>query len=182
GRLVGLAVRGQVAGEQDQVDAGDPRKGFFDALATLGAAVDVARRGDADRPRHRPNSSGAIESSAAGYPVGVPEHETPFDELLETLKNVAGLLRESEVPFLLGDAERAREVLAKAGLRTEEPPEGWLYKAYDGEVMIDLIFGPSGQPIEDAVFGRAEELNVNAVPMRVMALEDVFVTKLTAMR
>jgi len=136
----------------------------------------------------------------------VPEHETPFDELLETLKNVAGLLRDAEVPFLLGgglavwarggpetvhdidlmlqpsEADRALKVLAKAGLRIEQPPEGWLYKAYDGDVMIDLIFGPSGQPIEDAVFGRAEELNVNAVPMRVMALEDVFVTKLTAMR
>jgi hypothetical protein len=136
----------------------------------------------------------------------VPEHETPFDELLETLKKVAGLLRDAEVPFLLGgglavwarggpetvhdidlmlqpsDADRALNVLAKAGLPTEQPPEGWLYKAYDGEVMIDLIFGPSGQPIEDAAFGRAEELNVNAVPMRVMALEDIFVTKLTAMR
>src|SRR5437764_383655 len=80
------------------------------------------------------------------------------------------------------DAERGLNLLAEAGLRTEEPPEGWLYKAFDGEVMVDLIFGPSGQPIEDALFERAEELNVNAVPMRVMALEDVFVTKLTALR
>jgi predicted nucleotidyltransferase len=136
----------------------------------------------------------------------VPKDEAPFDELLETLKKVAGLLRDADVPFLLGgglavwarggpetvhdidlmlhplDAERASEVLSAAGMRTEEPPEGWLYKAFDGEVMIDLIFGPSGQPIEDRVFERAEELNVNAVPMRVMALEDVFVTKLAALR
>lgn len=136
----------------------------------------------------------------------MPGDETPFDELLETLKKVAGLLRDAEVPFLLGgglavwarggpetvhdidlmmqpyDAERAVSVLADAGLRTEVPPEGWLYKAYDGDVMIDLIFGPSGQPIEDDVFERGEELNVNAVPMQVMALEDVFVTKLAALR
>ena len=134
------------------------------------------------------------------------EEETPFDELLETLKKVAGLLRDAEIPFLLGgglavwarggpetahdidlmlrqpDAEQGLKVLANAGLRPEEPPEGWLYKAFDRDVMVDLIFEPSGQPIEDAVFDRAEELNVNAVPMRVMALEDVFVTKLTAMR
>jgi len=32
----------------------------------------------------------------------VPEDETPFDELLATLKKVAGLLRDAEVPFLLG--------------------------------------------------------------------------------
>jgi hypothetical protein len=136
----------------------------------------------------------------------VPEAETPFDDLLETLKKVAGLLRDAEIPFLLGgglavwarggpetahdidlmlrlpDAERGLKVLANAGLRTEEPPEGWLYKAFDGDVLVDLIFEPSGQPIEDAVFERAEELNVNAVPMSVMALEDVFVTKLIAMR
>ncbi|TMM26341.1 MAG: hypothetical protein E6F94_06560 [Actinobacteria bacterium] len=138
--------------------------------------------------------------------LAVPEDETPFDRLLETLKKVAGLLRDAEVPFLLGgglavwarggpetvhdidlmlrqpDAERALRVLATAGLRTEEPAEGWLYKAFDGDLLIDLIFEPSGQPIEGAVFERAEELNVNAVPMEVMALEDVFVTKLTALR
>jgi hypothetical protein len=136
----------------------------------------------------------------------VPEEGAPFDELLETLKKVAGLLRDAEVPFLLGgglavwarggpetvhdidlmlrppDAERTLGLLAAGGLRTEEPPEGWLYKAFDGDVMIDLIFGPSGQPIGDDVFERAEELNVYAVPMQVMALEDVFVTKLAALR
>jgi Nucleotidyl transferase of unknown function (DUF2204) len=145
-------------------------------------------------------------SCAAGYAVAVPRDETPFDELLETLKKVAGLLRDAEVPFLLGgglavwarggpetahdidlmlrkpDAEHGRRVLAAAGLRTEEPPEGWLYKAFDGRVLVDLIFEPSGQPIEDAVFERAEELNVNAVSLHVMSLEDVFVTKLTALR
>src|SRR5439155_1388246 len=81
-----------------------------------------------------------------------------------------------------GRRERSLRVLATAGLRTEEPAEGWLYKAFDGDLLIDLIFEPSGQPIEGAVFERAEELNVNAVPMEVMALEDVFVTKLTALR
>jgi predicted nucleotidyltransferase len=132
--------------------------------------------------------------------------EALFEELLETLKKVAGLLRDAEIPFLLGggmavwvrggpetvhdidlmlreaDAQRAFEVLGAAGLRTERPPEGWLYKAFDGDVMVDLIFEPSGQPIEDDIFERAEELNVSAVPMQVMALEDVFVTKLIAMR
>jgi predicted nucleotidyltransferase len=136
----------------------------------------------------------------------VPEDETSFEELLETLKKVAGLLNDADVPFLLGggvaiwvrggpesghdldlmlrqpDAERALEVLASAGLRTERPPEGWLYKAFDRDLLVDLIFEATGQPIGDEVFERAEELNVAAVPMRVMALEDVFVTKLWALR
>jgi predicted nucleotidyltransferase len=126
--------------------------------------------------------------------------------MLETLKKVAGILRDADVPFLLGgglavwarggpesdhdldlmlrepDAARAQEILAQAGLRTERPPEGWLYKAFDDGVMVDLIFRPTGQPIEEEVFDRAEELNVNAVPMQVMSLEDVLVTKLSALR
>jgi hypothetical protein len=141
-----------------------------------------------------------------GTQLRVADDETPFDELLETLKKVAGLFRDAEVPFLLGgglavwarggpetvhdidlmlrqpDAEHGVQVLAAAGLRTERPPEGWLYKAFDGDVLVDLIYEPSGQPIESSVFERAEELNVYAVPMQVMALEDVFVTKLTALR
>jgi predicted nucleotidyltransferase len=80
------------------------------------------------------------------------------------------------------DAERALDVLAAAGLTTERPPEGWLYKAYDDGVLVDLIFEPSGCPIDEGIFERAEELNVNAVPMHVMSLEDLFVTKLTALR
>ncbi len=134
------------------------------------------------------------------------EDNPRFDAFLETLKKVAGLLRENEIPFLLGgglaawahggpetahdldlmlrqpDAERALEVLDQAGMRTERPPEGWLYKAWDGEVMVDLIFEPSDCPIDDEAFERAEELNVYAVPMQVMSLEDLFVTKLTALR
>lgn len=134
------------------------------------------------------------------------EDETFFEELLETMKKVAGLLHDADVPFLLGgglaiwarggpetehdldlmlrqpDAERALEVLEAAGLRVERPPEGWLYKAFDGDVMVDLIFEATGQPIGDEVFGRAEELNIYAVPMRVMSLEDVLVTKLSALR
>jgi predicted nucleotidyltransferase len=130
----------------------------------------------------------------------------PFEEMLETLKKISGILREAEVPFLLGggvaswarggpesdhdldlmltqpDADRALQVLAEAGLRTEKPPEGWLYKVYDGDVMVDLIFEPSGQPIDEGVFQRAEDLDVGAVPMQVMALEDLFVTKLNALR
>jgi hypothetical protein len=129
-----------------------------------------------------------------------------FDALTASLKKAAGALREADVPFMLGgglacwarggpasdhdldlmvkpdDADRALEVLAAAGMRTERPPEGWLYKAYDeNDVMIDVIFEPVGIPITDDVLLRAEELEVMAVPMRVMTLEDIMVTKLLAL-
>jgi hypothetical protein len=129
-----------------------------------------------------------------------------FDEFLKTLKNAAAALREADVPFLLGgglaawarggpesdhdldlmvrpeDAEPAVEALAKADFRIEDPPEEWLYKAWDGDVLIDVIFEPSGGPVDDGMFERAEELDVQAVSMQVMALEDVMATKLLSLR
>jgi Nucleotidyl transferase of unknown function (DUF2204) len=131
--------------------------------------------------------------------------EQPFQEIRESLKRAAGALRDAEVPFLLGggmaiwacggpatshdldfmvqprDAERALETLDAAGMRTEKPPEGWLYKAWDGDVLVDVIFAPIGEHVDDAMFARAEELEVNAVPMLVMSVEDVMVLKLKAL-
>ena len=54
----------------------------------------------------------------------------------------------------------------EAGFRTEDPPEEWLYKAWDGEILVDIIFEPSGGPVDAAMFERAEELDVHAVTMR----------------
>ncbi len=129
-----------------------------------------------------------------------------FDDLLETLKKAAAALREADVPFLLGgglaawarggpetehdldlmvrpeDGERGLKALEEAGFRPEDPPEEWLYKAWDGDVMVDIIFEPSGGPVDDAMFERAEEIDVHAVTMKVMALQDVMVTKLLSLR
>ena len=132
------------------------------------------------------------------------EQDQEFEQLLDAMKKAAGVLREAGIPFVLGgglacwargaprtehdvdflvrprDAERARQALADAGMRTETPPEGWLLKAYDGDVLIDLIFEPQGGPIDDATFARAEELEVYATRLQVAALEDVLAQKLLA--
>jgi predicted nucleotidyltransferase len=129
-----------------------------------------------------------------------------FEELLEAMRRAAAALRNAGVPFVLGgglavwarggpesehdldlfvkpeDAERALEALAEAGCRPEKPPEGWLYKAWCDDVMVDLIFEPNGVTVDDEFIARAEELEVNAVRLPVMRLEDVLVTKLLSMR
>jgi hypothetical protein len=79
-------------------------------------------------------------------------------------------------------ALNVQQALADAGMRPETPPEGWLLKAYDGDVLIDLIFRPQGGPIDDGTFQRAEVLEVYAMPLRVAALEDVIAQKLLALR
>lgn len=128
-----------------------------------------------------------------------------FPELIETMKRAAGALREAGVPFLLGgglaawarggpptdhdvdlfvrerDADRALDALAAAGLRPERPPEGWLLKAWDGDVLVDLIFHPAGGPVDDDYFRRATELEVAAQPLLVASIDDVLATKVLAM-
>ena len=128
-----------------------------------------------------------------------------FDALVDAAKRAAAALREAGVPFLLAgglaswvrggpatehdvdfvlrkdDAERALEVLDAAGLRTERPPEEWLYKAFDGDVMIDLIFEPEGPAVDDALFERADELPLRSVGVPVLAVDDILISKLMAL-
>jgi hypothetical protein len=79
------------------------------------------------------------------------------------------------------DVEAASSALGAAGMRLEDPPEHWLLKAYDEDVLIDLIYEPSGLPIDDAAFERTKQLDVCAMRVRVMSLEDVFTTKLLSL-
>ena len=130
---------------------------------------------------------------------------TEFDDMVETMKKAAAALRDAGIPFVLGgglaawarggpsnehdvdflmkpeDAEHAVRVLAEAGMRTERPPEGWLLKAYDGDVLIDIIFDPATGPVTDELIERADDLEVLSTRMKVMALEDIMVTKLQAL-
>lgn len=133
------------------------------------------------------------------------DQDQEFEQLLDSMKKAVGVLREADVPFVLGgglacwargapktehdvdflvrpeDAERAQQALAAAGMRAETPPEGWLLKAYDGDVLIDLIFDPQGGPIGDEIFERSEDIEVYATRIKAAALEDVLVQKLLAL-
>jgi predicted nucleotidyltransferase len=135
------------------------------------------------------------------------ETVAPFGEMVDTLKKSVAALRDHGVPYLLGgglaiwarggperdhdldfmvkeeDADRALQALVDVGMRAEKPPEGWLYKAYDDNgVMVDLIFRPIDNPVTDEMLARGEEMEVMAIPVSVMSPEDVFVSKLLALR
>ena len=66
-------------------------------------------------------------------------------------------------------------------MRFEDPPEEWLVKVWDGEILVDLIHHPKGTRVDDALIERGEVMSVLGMEMRVMALEDVLVTKLMAL-
>ena len=133
------------------------------------------------------------------------QKELGSEAIEASLKRVVAALRDSGVPFLLGgslaawarggpqtrhdldfivkpeDAERALQALEQAGMRAERPPEEWLYKACDGEVLIDVIFEPRGLDVTDEVIERGEVLHVLGISIPVMAIEDVLATKLKAL-
>jgi hypothetical protein len=133
------------------------------------------------------------------------EYHRP-DALAEALKRAAAALRRAEIPFMLcgsmacwvrggpepftkdvdfcvkpDDADRALDALAAMGMTTERPPEGWLYKAWDDDILVDLLFAPANIPVTDHVLGRSDELSVLSVPMQVAAIDDVTATKLLAL-
>jgi len=127
-----------------------------------------------------------------------------FQQMTESMKKAAAALRDADVPHMLGgglalwahgapasghdidflvkreDVEAAAGALAGAGMRIERPPEDWLVKAFDGDVMIDVIFEPTSGPITDEMIARAEKLELLAMPVPVATLEDVFTQKLLA--
>jgi hypothetical protein len=134
-------------------------------------------------------------------PSAPPEN---FHELLGTMKRASAALRDADVEFMLGggfaiwarggpptdhdvdlyvrerDALAALEALVDAGFREERPPEDWLYKAWEEDNLVDLVFRPAGGPVDDEHFARATMMEVNAQRLPVAAIDDVLVTKLLA--
>src|ERR671937_215952 len=122
--------------------------------------------------------------------------EESFEQLVQTARKAGAALRDAGVPYALGgglaawarggpetehdvdllvkpeDAERALAALEEAGFRTERPLEDWLLKAFDGDVLVDLIFNPASGAVD---------VEVLSLLMPVAALEDVMVTKLLAL-
>jgi hypothetical protein len=130
------------------------------------------------------------------------EDEERFGPILATLRKVVALLREAQVPFLVGgslaawarggpevtndldlmvrpaDAERVLALLVDAGMTAERPPEEWLLKAWDGEVLVDVIFQTVEGVVTDEQLARGEELTVTSMAMNVLGLEDMFALRL----
>lgn len=126
-------------------------------------------------------------------------------DLREALKRTAVVLKEAGLQFALtggyavwarggpepghdvdfivaeDDTERAAQVLADAGARIERPNEDWLFKAWFGEAMVDLVHSLSGEPVNAALIAAADELPVLSVRMPVLSATEILVNKLKAL-
>ncbi len=120
------------------------------------------------------------------------------DVLMTTLKRVAAVLKQREIPFALSgsfaayargaaasspahdvdftlleeDIGRALDGLCEAGMSAVPNEEDWLAKVRDGTAPVDLIHRPSGVPVTREMLGRATPLNVDSVLMPVLAATD----------
>jgi hypothetical protein len=128
------------------------------------------------------------------------------DDLRDALKRAASALRANGPDFALGgsyalwvfgapepihdvdfvvaeiDTEKAAATLEAAGFRVERTPEDWLFKACVGDdFVIDVLHRLNGVPVEPEAIAIAEEFDVLAVRMRVLAPTHVFTEKLNAL-
>src|SRR3954447_12561487 len=134
------------------------------------------------------------------------EGAAPAEDLVTAMMDVAGALRDADVPYLLAgsfavwarggpahdtdldfavkpdDLDRAVQALVAAGMREKPTPEEWLKKVCDGDVQVDVIFEPAGLEIDDDVMERGDDIEVNGMTFRVMGVDDVMTTKLFAFK
>lgn len=124
------------------------------------------------------------------------------ERLLRTLKRVAAVLKQSDIPFVLAgsfaayahggdssdhdvdfllreqDIEPALEALIDAGFMPDRPPEDWLVKVYDEELHVDLIHRPVEAPVTDETFMETVVRSVDAINMPVLSATQLMVHRL----
>jgi len=122
--------------------------------------------------------------------------------LVNTLKRVASVLKQAEIPFALGgsfavyahgghssdhdvdflireqDKSRALEELSAVGFEVQQPPEDWLVKVYDEGRMVDLIYRPVESPVTDATLRDTVMRPVEAINMPVLSATQLMIHKL----
>ena len=106
-------------------------------------------------------------------------HAAEFKDIVETLRHSAACLREADVRYCLSgsvaswarggpetvndldlivdppDMEKAVDALVALGWKREDPPEGWLVKVWNGDVLVDLIHTVTGYESVEEILQRA---------------------------
>ena len=122
--------------------------------------------------------------------------------LLETLKRVAAVLKQTELPFALAggfavyalggassdhdvdfllreeDLPAVQDALTGAGFVVEQPPEDWLVKVYDGDRPVDLIHRPVERPVTDETLADTTVVMVTSMYLPVMSASALMIYKL----
>lgn len=104
----------------------------------------------------------ALAGGAAVYAHGGPHSRHDIDVLVEP-----------------GEADRAAEALARTGMSRAQPPEDWLLKVYDGDVLVDLIHHVAdGRAVTADSIAAAPLLRVASLSARVISATELMAQKL----
>jgi hypothetical protein len=139
-----------------------------------------------------------------GYALIVPDRAAE-PRMIAVLKRTVCVLQEAGIPYALAgswacwalggppsrhdvdlalqpaDAEPALEALAAAGFTVERPPEGWLFKAWLDDVLVDLIWAPTGLEVTEEALRAARPVNVDGMLVPALTPTDVLTSKLLAL-
>ncbi|HEY5846922.1 MAG TPA: hypothetical protein VIT42_09060 [Microlunatus sp.] len=77
--------------------------------------------------------------------------------------------------------EEAATALDDAGFLIERPPEDWLFKAWQDQVMVDVLHRLVGVPVELNLVRDAEEHDVLGIRMPVLAPTVVMTSKVLSL-
>ncbi len=154
-------------------------------------------------PEHRQPDSPENLPTTSSVPTVIPEdQETLFQQVLTLLEQchiryaVAGAFalqkhtgicrdtKDLDVFLTADEVVAALACLQKRGFETEVRDPIWLYKAHRDEFFVDLITGMSNATIvvEDSWIARAKPAVVHGIQTRVLAPEELLVSKLFVIR
>lgn len=103
----------------------------------------------------------ALTGGCAAYARGGPASEHDVDVLIQE-----------------SDVAPALEALGEWGMTAEDPAEDWLMKAYDGDLLVDLIHRPNECPVDRSLLDRADQIRVGPITAPVMPATYIAVDKL----
>ncbi|OBH00420.1 MULTISPECIES: nucleotidyltransferase [unclassified Mycobacterium] len=106
----------------------------------------------------------ALAGSYALWAFGAPEPSHDVD-LVVAESDVAG----------------AEATLADAGFAIEHPPEDWLFKARNGDTVVDILHRINGERVGPSTLQRAEQRDVLAIAMPVLPPTMVVIQKLRSL-
>ncbi len=106
----------------------------------------------------------ALAGSYALWALGAPEPSHDVD-LVVAESDVAG----------------AEATLADAGFAIEHPPEDWLFKARNGDTVVDILHRINGERVGPSTLQRAEQRDVLAIAMPVLPPTMVVIQKLRSL-
>lgn len=116
----------------------------------------------------------ALEESGIKYVVGGGIAVWAYGRRRET-KDIDVFCRKK-------DAEAILSVLRSKGFRTEHSDDRWLYKAFRGDAMVDVIFeNTRGKGTDDLMLDNARFAPINSHRFRIMSPEDLIYIKIISL-